>query len=310
LVNTYGPTETTIVATMCSLNGGDAPESATRAPIGKPVANRQVYVLGPRLEPAPVGVPGELYIGGEGLARGYLRKPELTAQAFIPDPFSGVEGARLYKTGDRVRYLSDGNVEYLGRVDDQVKIRGFRVELGEIETVLRQYPKVQEAVVLAREDIPGEKQLVAYLVPRNEQALAAGDIREFLKENLPDYMIPSIFVILEALPLTSSGKVNRRALPEPDGARLGGTEEFVAPESTIEKKLAEIWGEVLRVDRISIYDNFFDLGGHSLRTTQVIYRINKAFRMNMPVRRLFEEPTIAGMALAIEEALIEELEKE
>ena len=306
LVNTYGPTETTIVATMCDLTGEDAPESAAKAPIGKPATNTQVYVLDPQLRPMPAGVPGELYIGSAGLARGYLNRPGLTAAAFVPDPFSGVAGARLYKTGDLVRYLPDGNLEFLGRVDHQVKIRGFRVELGEIESVLSQHPAVREAVVLAHDKkVPSDKRLVAYVVPGEAQT---HDLRDFVRERLPDYMVPSIFVPLDVLPLTASGKIDRRALPAPDGAQLYRLEEFVPPETPLEEKLAKIWAKVLGVERVGIFDNFFDLGGDSLLGTQVISRINRALGVNVPMYNLLEEPTIANLALLIEEMLIEEIE--
>ena len=306
LVNTYGPTETTIVATMCDLTGKDAPESATRAPIGGPIANTRVYVLDLHLQPVPVGVPGELYIGGDGLARGYLNRPGLTAKLFIPDPFGGLAGARLYKTGDLVRYLPDGNLEFLERADRQVKIRGFRVEPGEIESVLNQHPAVRQTVVLAHkrnETTPGDKWLVAYVVPGEAQA---DDLRRFLRQQLPDYMIPSTFVPLDALPLTPSGKVDRHALLVPD-VSWRGLEEFAPPETPLEEELAQIWAKILGVEQIGIFDNFFDLGGHSLMATQVIHRINETFEVNLTLRNLFEEPTIADLALLIEETLIAEL---
>lgn len=311
LTNTYGPTETTIVVTLCDLNGKRAPVSATRAPIGKPIANTQVYVLDPHLQPVPVGVPGELYIGGDGLARGYLCRPGATAERFLPDPFRAVAGARLYRTGDLVRYLADDNIEFLGRVDHQVKIRGFRVELGEIEALLLQHSDVGETVVVAHdvEHEPGSKQLVAYVVPATEQRPNIGDLRDSLKEKLPEHMVPSAFVLLDALPLTPSGKVDRRALPSPETAQHE-RKEYVAPEGPLEEKLAEIWSKILAVEKIGIYDDFFDLGGHSLTATQLIYHINKALQMDLSVRSIFEEPTIAGQALLIEEILIEELENE
>jgi amino acid adenylation domain-containing protein len=305
VANTYGPTETTIVATRCDLTGENAPESAAKAPIGKPIANTQVYVLDPYLRPTPAGVPGELYIGGNGLARGYLGRPELTAATFVPAPFGGVAGARLYKTGDLVRYLPDDNLAFWGRVDHQVKVRGFRVELGEIESALSQHPAVREAVVLTGEDILGNRRLVAYIVPDGTQT---DNLSEFLRERLPEYMIPSLFVSLDALPLTPSGKVDRFALPALDETRQEHVEKFVPPETSLEEKLVEIWREVLQVKRIGVLDNFFDLGGNSLLATQVVYRINKAFKIDLPVRSLLEEPDVASLALLIEEILIEELE--
>ncbi len=307
LVNTYGPTETTIVATMCDLTGAHAPETASRAPIGRAASNRRVYALDSFLRPMPVGVPGELHIGGEGLAWGYLGQPELTAAKFIPDLYSKVEGARLYKTGDLVRYLPDGNLEFLGRVDRQVKIRGFRVELDEIQAVLCECPAVREAVVIAQESVPGNIRLAAYVVPKAGEPLEASVLQDYLKTKLPDYMVPSGSVILDSLPLTPSGKLDWRALAAYD-THSGQTVEFVAPQDALEENLAEVWRQVLRVERIGIYDNFFDLGGHSLLATQAVYRVNQALQIKLTVRDLFEEPTIAGLAMTIREILLDEIE--
>jgi acyl carrier protein len=270
-------------------------------PIGRPIANTQVYILDQQLQPVAIGVPGELHIGGAGLARGYLNRPELTEEKFIPNSFSNHPDARLYKTGDLVRYLSDGNIEYIGRIDNQVKIRGFRVELGEIEAVLVQHPAVQQAVVLAREYIPGDKRLVAYVILNPKQAsTTSSELRSFLKERLPNYMVPSAFVMLEALPMTPNGKVNHRALPDPDWRRpdLEGT--FVAPRTPVEQQISEIWAQVLGLERVSIHDNFFELGGHSLLATQVISRLRQTFQVEIPLRTLFELANVADLAEQVE----------
>ncbi|MFQ5796950.1 MAG: condensation domain-containing protein, partial [Candidatus Bipolaricaulia bacterium] len=242
------------------------------------------------------GVPGELHIGGVGLARGYLNRPELTEKKFIPHPFSEEPGARLYKTGDCVRYLPDGNIEFLRRIDHQVKIRGFRIELGEIEAVLVNHPAVQETVVMAREDTPGDKRLVAYVVPKQAQAPTINELRSFLKEKLPDYMVPSAFVPLEALPFTPNGKVDRRALPAPDQIRPQMEETFVSPRTPVEESLAAIWRDLLELKQVGIHDNFFELGGHSLLATQVISRLHELFKVEIPLRVLFESPTISALA--------------
>jgi len=268
----------------------------------------QVYVLDRDLQPVPVGVQGELYIGGVGLARGYLNRPELTAEKFIPSPFSEAPGARLYKTGDLVRYLLDGNLAFLGRLDHQVKIRGFRIELGEIEAVLRQHPAVQECVVLAREDTPGDLRLVAYVIQdthyQPEPSLT--EFRRFVQKKLPEHMVPSALVLLDALPLTPNGKVDRRALPAPEQARPDLEGGFVAPRTPVEEVLVGIWADVLNLKRIGIHDDFFDLGGHSLKAAQVRARMCDAFQLELPLRSLFEMPTIAELALTIERSRIEE----
>jgi acyl carrier protein len=261
----------------------------------------QIYLLDKYLNPVPIGVPGEIHIGGAGLARGYLNRPELTNQKFIPNPFSDEPGQRLYKTGDLARYLSDGNIEFLGRLDHQVKIRGFRIEQGEVESTLLQHPSVRETTVIAREDIPGDKRLVAYyVVPNPEQTPTIDGLRNFLKQKLPDYMVPSAFVLLDAVPLTPNGKVDRRALPTPDQSRPDQSVTFVAPRSPIEQQLADIWGEVLRLEQVGIHDNFFEFGGHSLLATQVISRLRQAFGVELPVRTLFEAPTVADFGGRLE----------
>ncbi|MGH7826958.1 MAG: phosphopantetheine-binding protein, partial [Candidatus Binatia bacterium] len=264
-----------------------------------PIPNVQLYVSDQDLNPVPAGVPGELLIGGAGVARGYLKRPQLTAEQFIPDPFSKDPDSRLYRTGDLVRYRPDGNLEFIGRVDHQVKIHGLRIETEEIETVLRQDPRVWETVVLAREDTPGDKRLVAYVVPMREATLNSTELRSFMSTKLPYYMIPSAFVFIGALPLTLNGKIDRRALPAPDPARPDLEQSYVAPRTPIEEGLARIWAEVLKLQRVGIHDNFFDIGGHSLNATQVISRIPTLFQAQVSLRRFFAYPTVAGLAAAI-----------
>jgi amino acid adenylation domain-containing protein len=250
LLHVYGPTESTTFSSFYWVQ--DIPEAATSIPIGRPITNTQIYLLDEQLQPVPIGITGELYIGGDGLAQGYLNHPELTAEKFIPSPFSNEPGTRLYKTGDLARYQPDGNIEFLGRIDDQVKIRGFRIELGEIEAVLSQHPAVREAVVIVQEDVPGDKHLVAYIVPNPTQIATAvraqgcaSLLRQFLKEKLPSYMVPSAYVLLESLPLTPNGKVDRRALPAADPERDDIKEDYVAPRTPVEEELAGIWAKVL-----------------------------------------------------------------
>jgi hypothetical protein len=248
------------------------------------------------LQPVPIGVPGELFVGGDGLARGYHRRPELTAQRFIPHPLRTDPGARLYRTGDLVRYLADGTLEFLGRVDQQVKLRGFRIEPGEVEAALARHPDV---AVVMREESSGDKRLVAYFVPRWEPAPSTGELRGSLRASLPEYMVPSAFVPLEALPLTPSGKLDRRALPSPDRVRPELESGFVAPRSPVEVLLATIWIGLLGVEPVGIHDNFFALGGHSLLATQVLSRIRALLQVELPLRTIFEVPTIAGLAAAL-----------
>ncbi len=303
LLNAYGPTETTITATALeTLSQGFGDQQSDCVPIGRPLGNRETYILDTHGGPVPIGVPGELHIGGDGLAWGYLNRPELTAEKFIPNPFSGEPGARLYKTGDLARYLPDGNIEFLGRIDNQVKIRGFRIEPGEIEAVLSRHPAVKEIVVAAREDVPGQKRLVGYVVASQQPPPTGSDLRGFLRHKLPDYMIPSAFVFLESLPLSPNGKVDRKALPVPDQSRPELEESFVAPRTAVEEILAEIWAELLKVENVGVHDNFFDLGGHSLLAAQLISRVRDAFHVEVPLRSLFEAPTVAGLALGIEAA--------
>jgi acyl carrier protein len=253
------------------------------------------------MEPVPVGVAGELYSGGAGLARGYLNRAEATAERFVPSPIAGQKGERLYCTGDVARYLSDGRIEYLGRLDDQVKVRGYRIELGEIEAVLRRHGAVAEAAVLMREDEAGEKRLVAYVVSGGEGELKSGELREHLQRVLPEYMVPSAFVMLEKLPLNANGKVDRKSLPAPGLERPELESTFTAPRTETEEKMAEIWRDVLKLEQVGVEDNFFELGGHSLLATQVISRVREVFRVELPLRNVFETPTISDLATTIAE---------
>jgi amino acid adenylation domain-containing protein len=285
----YGPSEDTTYSTY-ALRRRRGP-----ATIGRPIANTQVYVLDQQFNAVPVGIPGELYIGGVGLARGYWNRPELTAEKFLPNPFGIEPGSRLYRTGDLTRYRPDGTLEFLGRRDHQIKLRGFRIELGEIEAHLLQRPDVREAVVLVREDRPGEKRLVAYAVPYREPVPVCGELRRFLAERLPEYMVPAAFVILPALPLTPNGKVNRRALPVPD---LDAQREraYVAPRTPAEEIVAGIWAEVLGLERVGVQDNFFDLGGHSLLLAKVWSRLQSRVQCELSMIDLFRYSTVDALA--------------
>jgi amino acid adenylation domain-containing protein len=290
IYNVYGPTEATIRATT----GEWGPGLPVR--LGAPVDNVRVYVLDGLMEPVPVGVPGELFVGGRGVARGYLGRPALTAERFVPDPFSHAPGARLYRTGDLVRARAEGELEFLGRLDHQVKVRGFRIEPGEIESVLSAHPAVRDVVVLAREDAPGDRRLVAYVVPR-EGGVDAAALRGHARESLPDYMVPAAVVSLDDFPRTPNGKLDRRALPAPE---WGGGEAYAAPRTPVEEVLAGIWGEVLGVERVGARDSFFDLGGHSLMATRVISRVRGVLGVEVPLRALFADPTVQGLAREVE----------
>uniref|UniRef100_UPI0012EC9634 non-ribosomal peptide synthetase n=1 Tax=Andreprevotia chitinilytica TaxID=396808 RepID=UPI0012EC9634 len=296
LTNGYGPTECTTFSCTEAVSGEI---DGTAIPIGKPIANAQTYILDANLEPVPVGVAGELYIAGDGLARGYLNRPDLTAEKFVPNPF-GQAGARMYRSGDLARYLPDGRIDYLGRIDQQVKLRGFRIELGEIEATLMALPGVRSAVVLAREDVPGDKRLVAYVVADAGQKIEVSALREQLGQRLPDYMVPAHFMLLDQLPLTPNGKVDRKALPAPE--RSNDTVNFVAPRNATETQLAAIWAEVLKLDRIGIHDNFFELGGHSLLATQVSSQLRRQLGRDLPLRQFFDHPTIAALATVLDAA--------
>ncbi len=286
LVNAYGPTEASIASTFAHVGEGVLS-------IGGPLANVRAYVLEPSLEPAPVGVPGELWIGGAGVARGYLGRPEATAERFTPDPFRGDAGARMYRSGDRVRWLATGELEYLGRIDAQVKVRGFRIEPGEVEAAMREHAAVRDAVVVVRAE---EQRLAAYVVPEAGVRVSAAELRAHLAGRLPEYMVPGAFVLLDALPLTVSGKVDRRALPTPGWE----TEHYVAPRTAAEEVLAGIWAEVLRAERVGVEQSFFELGGHSLLAMRVVSRVREAFGVELPLRALFESPTVAALAGRIE----------
>jgi amino acid adenylation domain-containing protein len=300
LHNQYGPSESHVV-TAFTLTGSPSDWPAL-PPIGRPITNTQIYLLDAQLQPVPIGVYGDLYIGGIALARGYFNDTDLTISRFIPHPYSDKRGSRLYKTGDCARYLPDGNIEFLGRIDKQVKIRGFRIELGEIETAIALHPTVRETVVVAREDVPDRKYLAAYIVPNQSSAIATSDLRGFLKEKLPDYMIPGAFVILDVLPLTPNGKVDRRALPAPD-FQHELQRSLVAPKTPIEEMLASIWTDVLGIELVGVHHNFFELGGHSLLATQVISRVRDTLAVELPLRSLFESPTVASLAKRVEIAI-------
>lgn len=292
LFNAYGPTESTVCATIALIQ---SPQQ--KPPIGKPIGNLQVYILDPNLNPVPIGVNGELYIGGEGLAKGYLHQPILTQSKFIANPFGNDSNSRLYKTGDIVRYSSDGNIEFIGRIDDQVKIRGFRIELGEIEAVLTQHPQVREAIVMVREDEGGTKRLSAYIIPETSE-LTSGELRLFLQEKLPHYMVPAFLIFLEAFPLTTNGKIDRRALPKPE-IQFDHTPNLVIPSTEIEKTLADIWQTVLGLKQVSINDNFFELGGDSILAIQIIAKANQA-GLQMTPTQLFSHQTISQLATVTE----------
>jgi amino acid adenylation domain-containing protein len=300
VINHYGPTETTVGSLTFDVDGQpEARKVAETVPIGRPIANTRVYLLDPQGNPVPLGVAGELVIGGDGVAEGYLNDPQQTAERFVRDPFAPDPEARMYRTGDRARRLADGSVEFLGRLDQQVKIRGFRVEPGEVEVVLRHHPGVGEAVVVARQDKHGEKQLAAYFVLAYPHAATADQLASWVREHLPDFMVPAAFVRLASLPLTPNGKVDRKALPEPDQA-AGRLKEYVAPRDTVEEELAAIWADVLDLERVGALDDFFDdLGGHSLLATQMISRIRIALDVQLPLRSVFEKRTIAALAEVI-----------
>jgi len=290
LHNLYGPTEAAVDVTYWACRPGD--ERLT-VPIGRPVANTQIYVLDAQMRPVPQGVFGELYIGGVQVGRGYVGRPELTAERFVPDPFSQMPGARLYKTGDLGRHLPDGAIEYLGRLDYQVKIRGQRIELGEIEATLDKHAAVAQSVVVAQGEA-GDQRLVAYVVSR-EQAPSVAQLKEHLSSTLPLYMVPSAFVFMEAFPLTSSGKVDRKRLPAPERSDADQA-AYIAPRTPTEEIVAGIFAQVLKLERVGVHENFFELGGHSLLATQVISRVRQALCLEVPLRELFNAPTVAGLS--------------
>jgi amino acid adenylation domain-containing protein len=305
-IHVYGPSECTVFTSAYPIPK-QLVQNICSIPIGKPIGDRTVYLLDENLHRVPIGVAGELYVGGASVARGYLNQPNLTREKFIHNPF--IEGDTLYKTGDLVRRLPDGNLEFIGRIDTQVKIRGFRIELAEIEAILIQHPDIKQVVVIAREDEPGKKLLVAYLVAKDNPPTPS-NLRNFLNKKLPDYMIPAAFVFLEGFPLTPNGKINRRALPVPDTDQRNLEVDFVLPCTPIEQELATIWAEVLKLKQVGIHDNFFELGGHSLLATQVISRLRETFYLDFPLRYLFENTTIAELAQKVSEQQIEQAEND
>src|SRR5713226_9122925 len=306
LINNYGPTEATVVATF----GRVFPTECVAIPpsIGRPIANTQIYLLDEHLRQVPIGTPGELCIGGAGLAKGYLNQPELTAEKFIPHPWSSEPGARLYKTGDLARYLPDGQIAFMGRIDHQMKIRGYRIEPDEIMSVLNEQPAVRMSLVIARKDTPGDKRLVAYVVPVPGAYISAGSLREMLAKRLPDYMVPATFVLLEALPVTPNGKVDRAALPAPGATNTLQDAVEAFPSTPIQKRLNGIVAPLLGLEQIGIDDNIFLLGGTSLMGTQVIVRVAEAFGVELPLRTLFESPTLRLLSVEIERCIVARLE--
>ncbi len=296
----YGITETTVHVTYRPIRRADL-DRAHGSMIGERIPDLRVYVLDRHLEPVPVGVPGEIVVGGAGVARGYLNRPELTSERFVADPFSGNPAARLYRSGDLARLTASGELEYLGRIDHQVKLRGFRIEPGEIEATLARHPGVREAVVLLREDVPENPLLAAYVVAR-EVGITVANLRAWLKRQLPPYMVPTAFVLLPALPLTPNGKVNRKALPKPDNETSASAPEI--PPTPIESIIAEIWASVLNRQQVDIDDDFFDLGGHSLLAVQLMSRINQELEVELNLRQLFETPTVRGLALTALDVMV------
>jgi len=310
LVNMYGITETTVHVTYRPVRREEA-EAPSGSLIGRPIPDMRLYALDADLQPIPSGVIGELYVGGAGVARGYINRPDLTAERFVPDPFGGRPGARLYRTGDLARFRSDGDLEYLGRADSQVKVRGYRIEPGEIEAALRQVTGVRDCAVVMREDAPGDRGLVAYVAPSQTPAPSAADLRAALKRTLLDHMLPSAFVMVERLPLTQNGKLDHRALPAPE--REHAEPEAAAPgraPTPTEETLGRIWAEVLGRDRVGLDDDFFAIGGQSLLATQVVARVRAAFQINLPLRCLFEAPTIAELAVVVVRQAAEQEENE
>jgi acyl-coenzyme A synthetase/AMP-(fatty) acid ligase/acyl carrier protein len=301
----YGPTETTVWSSAIELRPGDGPP-----PLGGPIANTRFYVLDADRQPVPVGVPGELYIGGDGVARGYHQRPELTGERFVENPFAFGSAARLYRTGDLVRWREHGTLEFLGRIDHQVKLRGFRIELQEIEAVLGAHPAVGAVAVTVREDSPGDRRLVAYVVPADDRALDKEQLRRLVKSKLPPFMVPSTFVALDTLPVTPNGKLDRASLPAPDGARPDLERPYAAPQSPVEEALASIWREVLGVDRVGIDDDFFDLGGHSLLAVKMLARVQDTLGLNPPLGLLFDHSTIRELARALTAELLGEVSGE
>lgn len=306
LVNNYGPTECTVVSTSGAVPAGS---SANEAPsIGSPIDGFEIYILDEQKQPVRDGQAGEIFVGGAGLGRGYRNRPDLTAARFVSNPFSRTVGARMYRTGDLGRWLPNGEIAFLGRVDDQVKVRGYRVEPIEVSTVLGQHADVESCIVVASEDAPGEKQLVAYVVPARRANLSAGALREYLRKRVPDYMVPSIFISIPNMPITAQGKVDRAALSSMKGQRLSD-QAYVAPRTLVEEELVGILAPLLKLDRVGINDNFFLLGGHSLLGTQVIARVSETFGVDLTLLKLFDHPTVAEMAAEIENLILTKVEQ-
>jgi acyl-coenzyme A synthetase/AMP-(fatty) acid ligase len=295
-INGYGPTEATVCTSLAV-----SPDVSVAPVIGRPLQNLQVYIIDRYLNPQPIGVPGELCVAGVGVARGYLGRPELTAERFPATPFPGSGSERMYRTGDLVRYHPDGNIEYLGRIDQQVKLRGFRIELGEIEAAISSHPNVQHCAVVLREDVPGEKKLVAYIVPADSKPPALLELRDHLKERLPDYMVPSAFVLLDVLPLSPNGKVDKKALPPPAPSAHVGGDGYDPPRTDLERTVAAVYAEVLRLPAVGRNDNFFEIGGQSLIAMQVITRIRASLNVDLRVHHLFDHPSVASLAELLSE---------
>jgi len=305
LVNNYGPTECTVVATSAPVAAtGDQPGPPS---IGRAIDNMQLYILDECCKPVQPGTAGELWIGGAGVARGYRNSAESTRNCFLANPFNSGEGSRLYRTGDRVRALANGEIEFLGRLDDQIKIRGYRIEPREIASALNSHPDVQSSIVIAQEDEAGEKRLVAYVILNSAQQPTAAALRNYLRKQLPDYMVPASFVQLPIFPLTANGKVDKSALPSPHGGNRLSEAEFIAPRSIVEERLAGVIGSLLQVERVGLNDNFFLLGGHSLLGTQLLTRVSQSFGVELNLLSLFDHPTLAEMSLEIEKLILEKI---
>jgi acyl-CoA synthetase (AMP-forming)/AMP-acid ligase II/acyl carrier protein len=307
LVNNYGPTECTVVSTSGIVPPVENP--AQKPAIGKPITNARVYILDEALRKVPKGSAGQLFIGGEGVARGYVNRPVLTVSRFIPDPFSMEPEARMYATGDRGMFLEDGQIAFLGRLDDQIKIRGYRIEPEEIVSTLVRIPEILEAAVAVRGDRPEEQRLVAYVVTDPNKTLAYGAVQEFLRERLPDYMVPAVFVMLDRLPLTTNGKVDRSALPEPAVENTMKEDSVDEAESPVETRLKEILIPLLKVNELGVHSNFFQLGGHSLLGAQVLVRIRESFGVELSLKTIFDHPTVGGISAEIERIILEKLER-
>jgi acyl-coenzyme A synthetase/AMP-(fatty) acid ligase/acyl carrier protein len=298
VINSYGVTEATVDNSYFEAGNKKYP-GCLRVPIGRPFAHSELWILDGALNPVGIGIPGDLYIGGPGVAKGYWNRQELTDTRFLPPTHSNQIGARLYKTGDVARYLDDGNIEFFGRKDQQVKVRGFRIETGECEARLTQHQDVFEAAVIAYGEDAKPRELVAYVVPASKQVLVKQELQDFMKESLPNYMLPTVITILDSLPRTPTGKVDRQALPLPDRSSVVDVDNFIAPRTPIESLLADIWKEVLNLERIGVHDNFFNLGGHSLLATKVVARLRQVLELDIPLRTIFEQPTVEKLAQSL-----------